>query len=205
MIIQNFIVFEGGDGSGTTTQLNLLQDRLTNFPLYATFEPTDGHIGRLIRSALKREISLQPESLAHLFVADRNEHLFAPSGIVERAGANELVVSDRYVLSSLVYQGITCGNELAFTLNERFPFPEALFFFDVDPEIALERVEKRAEKEIYEYLDFQKLVRSSYKALLTWYEEKGVRVVVLDASQPLVVVAEDVWRNLKNLPILEAV
>lgn len=206
MVIQNFVVFEGGDGSGTTTQLMSLSDRFaavkTAPRLYTTFEPTDGPIGRLIRSALKGTIPLQSETLARLFAADRNEHLYAPGGIWERCSQGELVVSDRYVLSSLVYQGIDCGEALPQVLNARFPVPAVLFFFDVDPAIALKRVENRPVKEIYEYLDFQIQVRERYKALLPWYEQQGVQVEIIDAGREAEEVGERLWRILEKMPIL---
>lgn len=208
MVIQNFVVFEGGDGSGTTTQLRLLQDRFakekTTLRLYTTFEPTDGPIGRLIRSALKGAIPLQSETLARLFAADRNEHLYAPGGILERCNQGELVVSDRYVLSSLVYQGIDCGEELPQALNAQFPVPAVLFFFDVDPAIALKRMENRPVKEIYEYLGFQIQVRELYKALLPWYERQGVQVEIIDAGKEPEEVGERLWRTLENMPILRS-
>ncbi|MDR1586445.1 MAG: dTMP kinase [Treponema sp.] len=211
-IIRNFAVFEGGDGSGTSTQLSLLEKRLAGLSenaavpggpvFYPTFEPTEGPVGKLVRSALKKEISLRPESLARLFTADRTEHLFAPGGILERCRRGELVVSDRYALSSLVYQGIECGDELPHSLNASFPLPELLLFFDIDPEIACGRIQNRPFPEIYEYREFQQRVREKYKALLGEYEKAGVRVETLDAAKSAGDVAEDVWRALEKMPIL---
>jgi dTMP kinase len=207
MILKNFAVFEGGDGSGTTTQLELLRNRFAALarglpPLYATREPTDGPIGRLLRSALKGDIPFQRETLATLFAADRNEHVYAPGGIWERSTQGELVVSDRYVLSSLVYQGIDCGEDLVRRLNDPFPLPELLFFFDIAGEQAVTRMENRRVKDIYEYLDFQIQVRERYRSLLPWYAQKGVRVEIIDASQEPQAVAEEIWRALKNMPIV---
>jgi dTMP kinase len=207
-ILKNFAVFEGGDGSGTTTQLNLLKDRFDRGgpslpPLYNTFEPTEGNIGRLIRSGLRGEISLKPATAAMLFAADRNEHLYGPGGIAERCGRGELVVSDRYVLSSLVYQGITCGEDLPALLNRDFPVPELLLFFDVESETAQKRMENRPVKEIYENLDFQRQVRERYLALLPALEARGVRVKTIDASLPPENVAAEVWRALEKMPILK--
>ena len=105
-IIHNFAVFEGGDGSGTTSQLSLLKERFKSIQkpvFFPTFEPTEGHIGKLIRAALKKEITLKPHTMAMLFAADRSEHLYGHDGLLAHAGSGELVVSDRYVLSSLVY------------------------------------------------------------------------------------------------------
>ena len=174
IIIPNFAVFEGGDGSGTSTQLELLRKRFPRRrsreggnplpqPLYATFEPTGGPIGGLIRGALRGDFSPRPETLARLFAADRNEHLYGKDGIAERCARGELAVSDRYVLSSLVYQGLDCGEALPARLNEDFPAPELLLFFDLDPETAWKRLETRPVKDSYEYLEFQTLVYRRYR------------------------------------------
>ena len=202
-ILNNFIVFEGGDGSGTSTQLEMLKT-LSFSPLYLTFEPSNGPIGHLIRSGLRGEIILQKESIAYLFAADRNEHVFGPEGIVERVNQGELVICDRYILSSLVYQGITCGDELPLILNSGFPLPELLFFFDLDPETAQKRMENRSIKEIYETLDFQIKVWNKYKTLLPKFAEKGCRVEIINASRPKDEVARDVWRVMEKLPIFKA-
>jgi dTMP kinase len=208
IIIQNFIVLEGGDGSGTSTQLDLIRGRFnssnTLLPLlYTTCEPTSGPIGILIRKALGGGLSLRGETLARLFAADRNEHLHGDEGIIDRARRGELVISDRYVLSSLVYQGITCGEELPGALNAGFPLPEVLLYFDLDPETALKRLENRSSRDIYEYMDFQAAVRDRYRALLPRYEEQGVKISRIDASKPREEVAEAVWRVLENMPIVK--
>ncbi|MDR3303255.1 MAG: dTMP kinase [Treponema sp.] len=206
-ILQNFVVFEGADGSGTTTQLNRLQrffPQLSNFlPLYSTCEPTSGPIGRLIRQALRGEAPLHAKTLAHLFAADRSEHLYAPDGIAERCARGELVVCDRYALSSLVYQGITCGDDTPELLNAAFPLPELLCYFDIDSRLAEKRMAKRPLKEMYEYLDFQQRVRERYHALLPRYERAGVRVERIDASESEETVARAVSQAVAKLPILQ--
>jgi len=209
-ILSNFVVFEGGDGSGTSTQLSLLTQKLAvggpQFPpFFPTFEPSAGVIGLLIRSALKKDPLLRPETLARLFAADRNEHLYAPDGVAERCRRGELVVCDRYTLSSLVYQGIECGDELPRSLNAPFPAPELLLFFDIDPAIAQERLRNRHTLEIYERLDFQQKVRERYLSLLGEYRGAGVRVETIDASQTVEKVAEDIWASLSKMPILGSI
>ena len=187
-IVPNFVVFEGPDGSGTTTQLELLEGffhgpKDSEVPrLYRTAEPTTSPIGRLIRQSLRGETQLDAKTLAYLFAADRNEHLFAPNGIIERCARGELVVCDRYVLSSLVYQGLTCGEELPATLNAAFPLPALLLYFDIDSELAAKRMEKRPLKDIYEVLEFQMRVRERYQELLPRFASVGVRVERIDAS-----------------------
>jgi len=207
-IIKNFVVLEGIDGSGTTTQLNMLetfflQNRAQQAmpPFYKTYEPTNSSIGQLIRRALRKEIALEAETTALLFAADRNEHLYGSGGIEERCERGELVISDRYAPSSLVYQGITCGDELPLKLNRDFPNPELLLFFDIDPLNAQDRIAHRELREIYEYLDFQIQVRQRYKNLLPLLAEQGVAVEIIDASLPPSEVAGAVWKIIEKLPI----
>jgi dTMP kinase len=204
-ILRNFAVFEGGDGSGTTTQLSLLERRMTasQTPFFATCEPTGGPVGRLIRAALQKEIALLPETLARLFAADRGEHLYGPGGVVERCERGELVVSDRYALSSLVYQGIECGDALPAALNSSFPLPELLIFFDIESETAQQRLQSRQSLEIYEYLEFQQKVREKYRSLLESWRGSGVRLAVVDAGQSPEEVAKEVWSHISKMPILK--
>ncbi len=106
-----FIVFEGLDGAGTTTQLHLLEKNLkeAGVTVFATAEPTDSAIGRLIRSVLRKEISVEPKTLAMLYATDRYEHLYGKGGIIEHLDAGDTVICDRYLYSSIAYQSITCG------------------------------------------------------------------------------------------------
>jgi dTMP kinase len=207
--ISNFAVFEGLDGSGTSTQLALLKHKLAsrcfNDPVFlVTFEPTDGAIGKLIRSVLKKELVLRADTLARLFAADRGEHLYAAGGIIERCQRGELVICDRYILSSLVYQGIECGMELPRSLNEAFPAPELLLFFDIDPCIAQQRIAGRPSLELFEHIEFQEKVRRQYHALFEEYRKAGVRLEIIDASQSAEKVAEDVWSEIAKMPIIKS-
>jgi len=207
--LSNFVVFEGLDGSGTSTQLSLLEQKLAD-PAFngrafkTSFEPTDGAIGKLIRSVLKKELKIRADTLARLFSADRSEHLYAPGGIIERCKRGELVVCDRYTLSSLVYQGIECGMELPRSLNSSFPVPELLLFFDIDPNLAQKRMANRTSLEIFEHIEFQEKVRNQYHSLLNEYREAGVRVEIIDASQSVENVAQSVWSAIAKMPIIKA-
>ncbi|AEF86884.1 dTMP kinase [Treponema primitia ZAS-2] len=207
IIISNFVVLEGGDGSGTTTQMGQIRRRFAadpNLPVFhGDFEPTAGPIGVLIREALGGKLPLQPETLAALFSADRREHLYGSGGVVERCGQGELVVSDRYTPSSLVYQGITCGEEPPELLNRDFPGPELLFFLDIDPDIAVKRMENRPSREIFEYRDFQVQVRRRYREILPRFADGGVRVVTINASQSPEKVGEEIWTAMEKMPIFK--
>jgi dTMP kinase len=203
-ILSNFLVFEGGDGSGTSTQLSILAESLKKAgkpAFFSTFEPTDGQIGKLIRGALKKELSITPKTLAYLFAADRNEHIYGENGILRQLESGKLVISDRYTPSSLVYQGLECGDDLPKELNSRFPAPETLIFLDVDVEIALSRMKNRASHEIYEYREFQLKVREKYKSLLGMYESSGVKIHILDAAKSAEEVAAEVWSIVSQMPI----
>jgi len=199
IVLKRFVVFEGGDGVGTTTQMKLLDGALSRagVPHWTTAEPTGGEEGRLIRRILAGELPRDPGTLARLFAADRNEHLKGPGGILERLGRGETVICDRYVLSSLAYQGSACGRDLPAILNADFPLPELLLYFDLEPETSMGRLStSRQSLEIFEDLPFQEKVRSAYRAELRRYSASGMRIVGVDASKGV----EDI-----SLAILKAV
>ena len=76
MILKNFIVFEGIDGAGTSTQLNILKEKLENKNVFFTVEPTDLPSGKFLRTILSGSVKVAPSTAAYLFASDRNEHLF---------------------------------------------------------------------------------------------------------------------------------
>lgn len=209
MILRNFIVFEGIDGTGTTTQIERLKDHYTleygntPAPVQFTCEPTSGEIGKLIRRALRKDISFTPDTMARLFAADRGEHLYGENGIVSLINSGKAVYSDRYLFSSLAYQGLEGNSQLPHVLNKEYPLPEYLFFFDIDPDIAMDRVEKRAQGlEIYEKREFQKMVRMRYLDIIQKFEqnEPSMKVIRIDASSPIDIIAEKIWSIARNLP-----
>ena len=184
-ILRGFLVLEGIDGAGTTTQASLLGERCARegIPCFLTREPTDGPIGRLIRSALRREASFTAETMARLFAADRGEHLSGPGGIRAALERGELAVSDRYFFSSLAYQSVECDPDLVRELNRRFPLPEYLVFLDVPPEIGEGRVSRRGEREIYERRDFQSRAAANYLRLWEDYGASGMKILRVDGTE----------------------
>ena len=203
MILKNFIVFEGIDGAGTSTQIEMLKKRSDADRFFFTTEPTDSETGKFLRRMLKGDVELDARTSAFLFAADRNEHLYGKGGtcgIVAQAESGKIVVSDRYLFSSLTYQSVTCGEELPRRLNESFPLPEILFFFDIAPEISLKRVLGRGETEIYEKLDFQKATAERYRAVIAEYESKntGMKIVRLDATQPIDIISKIITDKITN-------
>ncbi|MBQ0051454.1 MAG: dTMP kinase [Treponema sp.] len=202
MILKNFVVFEGIDGAGTSTQIKILQARNDAERFFFTTEPTDSETGKFLRKMLKGDVKLDPRTSAFLFAADRNEHLYGNSGtncgIVEKASSGKIVVSDRYLFSSLTYQSVTCGEELPRMLNSTFPLPEILFFFEIDPEISLQRVDSRGDREIYEEVEFLRQTEERYKKVVDEYEKlnTGMRIVRIDASKPIEEVSAIIAREL---------
>lgn len=205
MILKNFVVFEGIDGAGTSTQINVLKKKKEAGRFFFTAEPTDSPVGKFLRTVLKGNVELDPRTSAYLFAADRAEHLWGKSGsncgIEKKCSDGKIVISDRYFFSSLTYQSVTCGEELPRLLNSTFPLPQILFFFKISPEISLKRVDARGEREIYEKIDFLKATEERYEKLMDEYEAKntGMKIVRLDASKSKEEVSAQIWQELSKL------
>lgn len=136
------ITFEGTDGSGLSTQSKLLAEWLKNkgYTVYLTKEPTTGEIGKLIRQILRKEIEVQVSTLALFFAADRVEHTKA---ILEKIERGEIVVSDRYRLSSYAYQSLNLDLDWVISINRYSITPDLTFVIETPPEVSLERIHKR--------------------------------------------------------------
>lgn len=194
-VLPRFIVLEGLDGSGTTTQAGILKEKFDAADLagWFTCEPSDGFIGKSIRKVLKKEVFLDPRSLALLFAADRNEHLYGEEGIVDRLARVDYVVSDRYVFSSLAYQSGYSGFEYVARINAPFPLPEFLFFLDLDPEICQDRMNGRKSRDIFEDMEEQKSFLQWYKRGIESFRGSGMKIFYIDGSEAPEMVAEKIW------------
>jgi dTMP kinase len=186
MTIAGFYVLEGIDGAGTTTQLKAVSAFFASGPrpLYPTCEPSDGPVGRLIREALSGKIPLRAATLAYLFAADREEHLRGSDGVEARLGKGQRVLCDRYLYSSVAYQSIGADPSLPVLLNSGFPMPEAVYFLDIDPALAADRIAGRASKDVFETIPFMERVAARYRAVIELYKDSGSRILVLDARLP---------------------
>ena len=206
MILKNFIVFEGIDGAGTSTQIKKLVERGCSErgegAFVATAEPTGGETGLFLRRMLGGEFSVDEKTNAYLFAADRCEHIFGKGGVQELCQAGKTVVSDRYFFSSMAYQSVSCGEELPRLLNSPFPLPEYLFYFVINPEVSLGRVTARGEKkEIYETIEKQKKISAQYEKVISEYEknagETGMKIIRIDAEKDIESISEEIWNILK--------
>ena len=207
MVLSNFVVLEGTDGSGTTSQLRLLKERIAmenkEACTFFTQEPTGGSIGTLIRSALQGSQTFAPETMARLFAADRCEHIYGQGGIKAQLDAGKAVFTDRYLFSSLAYQTAAGAGALAKAQNEGFPLPEYLFFFDLPVNVSMDRVLDRSNiLEIYEEPSFQNKVRDEYLHIMDFFKEKepDMKIVFIDAQLPPEEIQQKLWSIVENLP-----
>ena len=206
-VLENFVVLEGLDGSGTTTQLDLADEALESRSIahFCTGEPTKGPVGRLIRQVLKRQIQVRPDTVAALFAADRNEHLYEQNeGIVSRLLRGELVVCDRYLFSSLAYQSLDCDPEFVFLLNRRFPLPRHLVFLDTPVPMSQQRLTIRSADgpELYDGREIQQDILSAYERAFKRFPAADMRLHRLDGREDPELVFDKFWSILASLPIV---
>ena len=198
-----FIVFEGIDGSGKTTQKNLLCRRLSaiGIPVYPTREPTDEKIGRFIRSILSGSAKADNRVIAALFVADRLDHLLSEEyGMLGIAQSGRAVICDRYYFSSYAYHSVDMPMEWVMQANSvaaGILRPDITLFIDITPEKAMERIRKNREStELFETLSRQTAVRENYLKSFELTKETE-NVVVIDGDRPIADIADDVWDAVK--------
>lgn len=194
-----FIVFEGIDGSGQTTQSNLLADFLKSKgrDVVLTKEPTNDGIGSKIRDVLQKRASATPLELQRMFVADREQHL---ESVIEPAlAAGKDVVTDRYMFSTMAFGGIDVDIDFLRRMNSKFRVPDITFVIDASPEVAMERIRKReaanqksglVKLEHFEELDKLKRVRENYLKIAKLYPN----VHVINGDRPIEAVAAEVQK-----------
>ncbi|MCW4046334.1 MAG: dTMP kinase [Candidatus Bathyarchaeota archaeon] len=179
-----FICIEGLDGCGKTTQTKLLVEKLqkSHGAVY-TAEPSRGSIGTFIRkSILYREKRLPSTVEALLFAADRVEHV--QNEVLPALRQGKLVISDRYVYSSLAYQGAAgLSVDWIQKINEHALRPDLALFIDVNPETVMRRL--KAHRSVMENLETQRKVREIYLQFV----EKG-DLIRIDGNKPKNAVAE---------------
>ena len=189
-----FVAFEGGEGSGKSTQITLLAQRLRagGREVVTTFEPGGTVVGAAIRQVLlsRDTQGLAPRAEALLFAADRAQHVDALVRPALRRGA--VVLTDRYMDSSIAYQG--AGRELSVDEIRKLSewatdelLPDLTVLLDVDPVTGLQRAAGETDRLEAEPLQFHNRVRQHFLALAA---AEPNRYVVLDAAQPVTEIAE---------------
>ncbi|MGC8652206.1 MAG: dTMP kinase [Candidatus Micrarchaeia archaeon] len=165
------IALEGIDGSSKTTQTRLLHKYLDKEGIdnVATSEPTDGAIGKLIKSIVGKDKPFDVTTLQLLFTADRAYHV--RYFIKEWDSAGKFVLCDRYLFSTVAY-GSAAGlsKQWLLKINEQFPMPDLTIVLDVSPRLAMERIHSRMKS----YIDNTKLIgQGADKAKVSMYEKLG--------------------------------
>ncbi|MFA5235501.1 MAG: dTMP kinase [Bacilli bacterium] len=185
-----FITIEGPEGSGKTSVMNLVCSRLLaeGYPIVRTREPGGTPIAEKIRDIIldKANTNLDPRAEALLYAASRRQHLVEKVWPALKAG--QIVICDRFLDSSLAYQGgaRALGVNPVLKVNlfatEAF-YPDMTLLFDIDPKIGLSRINKTANREVnrldLEALSFHRKVRRAFLKLARKYAD---RYVVIDAS-----------------------
>ncbi|MEM2080830.1 MAG: dTMP kinase [Candidatus Bathyarchaeia archaeon] len=187
-----FICLEGLDGSGKTTQAKMLAEKLkSGYKAVYTAEPSRGKIGAFIRKhCLYGEKRLSSAVEALLFAADRMEHV--ENEILPALQQGCLVISDRYLYSSIAYQGAAgLSIEWIEKINEYALKPDLAVFIDVDPKVAMRRL--KPERSVMEKLETQQEVREIYLKFV----EKGILVRV-NGNQPKNAVARELYTIVKR-------
>lgn len=200
----NFIAFEGIDGSGKSTQIALLTNRLNKEGIYCytTMEPTNSPIGSLIHQIMTGRVRTDNRVIAGLFVADRLDHLLNEvDGIVPKINEGTTVITDRYYFSSYAYHSVDMPMEWVIKANEQSSAilrPTITIFIDVKPDTAVERIAKnRFHQELFEKKSRLVKVRENY---LKAFEllKKEEKYVVIDGNQTRDKIAEIVWDTVKG-------
>jgi dTMP kinase len=190
------IVFEGIDGCGKTTQLQLLADVLADqgLPVVSTKEPTEGPFGQRIRKLYQNRESVSRRKELELFIDDRREHvreLLGPS-----IAAGKIILCDRYVLSTVAYQG-AAGMDVdeIFLLNDFAPSPDLALLFQAQPDTSIARITDNRKESLndFEQADGLAKVAKIFDALDLPYIRK------IDASGNIATVHQAVMKAVEPL------
>lgn len=212
-----FIVFEGIDGSGTSTQSTKLHRSLLEMgvAVHVTEEPSDGPVGGIIKQILHGRLISFGQSgssapswreMALLFASDRVDHLECEVLPNLNDGIN--VISDRYVYSSLVYQTVISGNDenekWIREINRFAVKPDIVFFLDVSPEEAQRRrLARRIGHELYEDLPLQRKIAEKYRHIMKQLsgssDEGNETVILLDGERNIEEIHTDCLEHVKKL------
>ena len=201
-----FITLEGPEGSGKSSAIKLVYERLLNegYEIITTREPGGTPISEQIRNIIlnKENTQMDIRTEALLFAASRRQHL--KEKVWPSLKEGKLVFCDRYLDSSLSYQGHARGLGIEEVLNINLfatenTFPDLTLLFDIEPEIGLARIASNSSREVnrldVEKLEFHKKVREGYLILAKKYPE---RIVIIDASKPLEEVGEQTYLAIKE-------
>lgn len=185
------ISLEGIDGSGHSTQAERVRrelERNISIPgedqprTILSKEPTDGPVGGEIREYLSGRLDIGPETLALMFAADRKDH--TENELEEWVQDGKIVILDRYILSTLAYQGVEVDDDQwLWDINSKSIMPDLTILLDVSPQEAKRRMDKdRLRSDIFETIDRLNKVREKYLDVANDMEQRGYDVRVVDGE-----------------------
>jgi len=200
-----FIAFEGLDGSGKSTQVKVLAEKLKGqgLKIYTTAEPTTSRIGQIIKDIFKHKMEADHRTIAALYAADRLDHLTNKTdGILKKIEEGYTVITDRYYFSSYAYHGthmdinwVINANSLSADLLR----PDLNIYIDISPEESMKRLNKgRAAIELYESIENLKKVKEKYFEafeLLRGME----KISVIDGNRSEKEISNDIWKEVSKL------
>ncbi len=200
-----FIAFEGIDGSGKSTQVKLLTEKLENAGLkvYTTCEPTDSPIGKIIRDIFSHKMEADHRTIAGLFVADRLDHLLnKTNGILKKLEEGYTVITDRYYFSSYAYQSTHVDQDWvikANSLSANLLRPDVNIYIDITPEISIERLKKgRSSIELYETLENLQNVRNKYFEVFELLKSEE-NVLITEGNRAPEIISNEIWMAIQQL------
>ena len=191
-----FIVFEGIDGAGKTTQIELLAKRLSQNGevVSITAEPTDNESGKALRRALSGKEPHSECEMATMFVLDRIGH---NAQISELLAQGKTVICDRYYYSTLAYQGKSTDYAWVRSMNIDCPEirrPDACIYLDLTPEESLARISKGRESvEIYENLEKLTEVRESFFSVIKDLSAEGEKIFIVKANRSIEDISNEIF------------
>lgn len=191
-----FIVIEGLDGAGSSTQVEKLANYLKqrNYKVLATKEPTNNIIGGLIRGQLTHDWHTVPECLQLLFAADRAHHL--KKEINPALTNSYIVISDRYIFSTIAYGALDLDYNWLKEINKNFKFPDLYFIINTDPEECIKRLKKtRYKLELFEDLEKLKKVHENFLRLINDYKQTHNNIYTINGNQLI----EDIFDDIKAI------
>jgi dTMP kinase len=202
-----FIVIEGIDGSGKSTQISLLAKKLTEDGrrVYTTAEPTVSMTGGMLRDALRGVTQHTTCEIAAMFLLDRIAHNVNPVNGIEKFLASGVdVICDRYYYSSLAYQGSETDFDWVLDMNINCPEirkPDLCIFLDLEPDKCLDRISKnRMVKEIYEEIDRLERYRKRYFEIFDMLKFTD-NIAIIDTNKAIDEIADEVYSKVAELDV----
>ena len=204
-----FIAFEGLDGSGKSTQIKPLADKLKEqgFKVYTTAEPTNSRIGLMIKDIFRHKMEADDRTIAALYAADRLEHVLNKrDGILKKLEEGYTVITDRYYFSSYAYHGTHMDIDWVIEINSLTADllrPDLNIFIDVPVGVCVTRLSHgRSIEELYENEENLNKVREKYFEAFEKLKEKE-KVFIADGNRPAELISKEVWQEVFEMIALE--